>query len=128
MDDGSRGPGPAGGNNPSATPGRGGQSAWTFSLDEVTAEIWPLIGFLLEDAVYHGRYIELLTQVSAEVFTPARMTPIYEANFQMLADYLGDVDDSEAIDALRAATDQLVRHVNERAAAADAFLREHGAD
>ncbi len=128
MDDGSRGPGPAGGSNPSATPGRGGQSAWTFSLDEITAEIWPLIGFLLEDAVYHARYIEILTQVSVDVFTPARMIPIYEANFRMLADYLGSVDDSGAIDALRVATDDLIAHVNERAAAADAFLREHGAD
>lgn len=128
MDDGSAGPGPGGRNNPGTAPGRGGQPAWTFSLEEITAEVWPLIGFLLEDEVYSARYVELVAQVSTEVFSPERMTPIYEANFQMLADYLEESEESAAVDALRAATDDLIAHVNERAAAADAFLREHAAD
>ncbi len=126
MDDGSAGPG--GRNNPGTAPGRGGQPAWTFSLEEIIAEVWPLIGFLLEDEVYSARFLELITHVSTEVFSPERMEPIYEANFRMLADYLEESEGSEAIDALRAATDDLIAHVNERAAAADAFLREHAAD
>ncbi len=119
MDDGSRGTGP--GN------GRGGQSAWTFSLDEITAEVWPLIGFLLEDEVYAERYGELVARVSTDVFSPERMIPIYEANFRMLADYLEASEASAAVSALRAATDELVTHVHERAAAAEAFLQERSA-
>ncbi len=129
MDDGSEGPGSGrgGGNDPSTASGRGGQLAWTFSLEEITAEVWPLIGFLLEDEVYGARYIELVAQVSTEVFTPERMIPVYEANFRMLADYLEESEESAAVDALRAATDELVAHVHERAAAAEAFLQEHTA-
>ena len=119
MDDGSEGPGPG--------LGQAGESEWTYSLDEITPEAWPLIGFLLQDEAYAERYIELVAQVSTEVFTPERMIPIYEANFRMLADYLEGSEESAAVDALRAATDELVAHVHERATAAEAFLQEHTA-
>ena len=114
MDDGSRGPG--------AGFGQDGESVWTFSLDEISAEVWPLIGFLLQDEVYAARYIDLVAYVDADVFTPARMTAIYEANFEMLAAYLHDVGADDDLESLRSATDGLIEHVQQRALAAAEFF------
>ncbi len=119
MDDGSRGPGPG--------LGQDGESNWTFSLEEISAEVWPLIGFLLEDEAYAERYFELVAQVSAEVFTPERMIPIYEANYDMLSAYIESAEGAGSALALREATDALIEHVQERAAAAEAFLQENSA-
>jgi len=130
MDDGSQGPGRGRGGpgGPGSGAGQGDQSAWTFSLEEITPEVWPLIGFLVEDEVYGARYVELIQLVSGDVFSPDTMTAIYEENFQMLAAYLEETDDADAIRALRSATDDLAAHVRERAAAAEAFLLRHTAD
>ncbi|MCE2471785.1 MAG: hypothetical protein J4G18_07780 [Anaerolineae bacterium] len=81
--------------------------------------MWPLIGFLVEDEVYGARYVELIQLVSSETFSPETMIPIYEANYQMLAAYLEERDNADAIGALRLATDDLLAHVHERAAAAE---------
>ena len=130
MDDGSQGPGRGRGGpgGPGSGAGQGDQSAWTFSLEEITPEVWPLIGFLVEDEVYGARYVELIQLVSSDVFSQDTMTAIYEENFQMLAAYLEETDDSDAIGALRLATDDLVAHVHERAAAAEVFLPGQSAD
>ena len=130
MDDGSQGPERGGGGpgGPGSGAGQGNQSTWTFSLEEITPEVWPLIGFLVEDEVYGARYVELIQQVSSGVFSPDTMIDIYEANFQLLAAFLEETDDADAIGALRLATDDLVAHVNERAAAAEKFLLGQTAD
>ena len=120
MDDGNLGSGPG--------RGRGGQSDWTFSLDEIAAEQWPLIGFLVEDEVYDARYVELIQLVRSDVFSPETMIVTYEENYQMLVAYLEEAEDTDAVEVLRSATDDLVAHVHERAAAAEAFLMEHTAD
>ncbi len=113
----------------SLSPNRGrggslGSSTWTFSLDEISAEVWPLIGFLVEDEVYGARYVELIQAVSSEVFAPETMTALYEGNYQMLAAYLQENDSAVDLEALRLATDKLVAHVEERAQAAEAFLAQ----
>ncbi len=130
MDDGSQGPGPGrrGPGGPGSGAGPGGQSAWTFSLEEITAEVWPLIGFLVEDKVYGARYLELIQTVSSDVFAPETMTAIYEANYLMLAAYIQENDNTEDLDELRDATDKLVAHVNERAGAVEEFLLGQGDD
>ncbi len=114
MDDGSRGPG--------AGFGQDGESVWTFSMDEISAEVWPLIGFLLQDEAYASRYMDLVAYVDADVFTPERMTAIYEANFEMLAAYLRDVGADDDLESLRSATDGLIEHVQQRALAAAEFV------
>ncbi len=96
-------------------------TALTLDLD-INPDRWPLIGFLMEDEQYRQRYLELVAEISSEVFTPERMIPVYEHNFEMLSDYMEAVEDADAIEALRAATDSLIAHVNERAAEAEAFL------
>ena len=55
-----------------------------LAMDAVDPEAWPLIGFLMEDAVYRQHFVEMVALVSSEVFTPQRMMPIYEQNFAML--------------------------------------------
>ncbi len=100
------------------------RAALTLPLVEVAAASWPLIAFLLEDAVYAQRYVELVAQISADVFTPERMQPIYEANFELLAAYMSNTADNEAVAVLRAATDSLIEHVEARAAAAQTFLEQ----
>ena len=96
-----------------------------LSLEDVDAEEWPLIGFLTQDAVYSARYVEWVAEVSAEVFTPQQMTPIYEQNYALLAAYVreteGDAAD-ELLAAMRAETDALIAHVQQRADAAAEFL------
>ncbi len=96
-------------------------TALTLDLD-INPDRWPLIGFLMEDEQYRQRYLELVAEISSEVFTPERMIPVYEHNFEMLSDYMEAVEDADAIEALRAATDSLIAHVNERAVEAEAFL------
>ncbi len=115
------GEGPLGG-----VPGLGAPLA--LSLADVDADAHPLIGFLMADPVYHSRYVELVAQVSSQVFTPARMQPIYEANYELLAAYLRDVGAHDDLENLREATDGLIAHAQERAAAAEAFLLGHTAD
>ena len=100
-----------------------------LSLDlDIDPESWPLIGFLLADETYHRAYREEVARISSEVFTPERMIAIYDVNFQLLAAFLQETNDADAIGALRLATDDLVAHVSERAAAAEAFLQGHTAD
>ncbi len=111
-----------------AFPAPGGRGVLNLAMHDVDGERWPLIGFLMEDEQYRQRYLELVAEISSEVFTPERMQPIYESNFRILADYFEESEGSEAIDALRAATDELVAHVHERAAAAEAFLQANSAE
>ena len=91
-------------------------------MDAVDPEAWPLIGFQMEDAVYRQHFVEMVAQVSSEVFTPQRMMPIYEQNFAMLAAYLSETEGDEAVKSLREATDELINHVQDRAIAAEEFM------
>lgn len=100
----------------------------SLPMDEVDPDVWPLIGFLMDDALYRGRYVEIVAEISENVLTPQRMEAIYEANFDMLVALLGDTEGEDAVASLRAATDALVEHVYERAAAAEAFLANHEMD
>ena len=96
----------------------------SLPMDEVDPDVWPLIGFLMDDPLYRCRYVELVAEISENVFTPQRMVAIYEANFEMLVALLGETEGADSMAPLRAATDALVAHVYERAAAAEVFLLE----
>ena len=98
----------------------------SLELEEVEAERWPLIGFLMEDPVYRAAYHGWVEKISAEVFTPARMIPIYEANHNLLAAAIRSTEGDSAVEALRSATDALIDHVIERAAVAGAYLAKYG--
>ena len=100
----------------------------SLPMDEVDPDVWPLIGFLMDDALYRSRYVELVAEISENVFTPQRMEAIYEANFETLVALLGETEGADSMASLRAATDALVAHVYERAAAAEAFMVNHEMD
>ncbi len=106
----------------------GGRGVLNLAMDAVDGERWPLIGYLLEQKEYHQFYVDEVARISGEVFTPERMIPIYEANFALLAEYVTRSKDEDALTDLRAATDELIRHVNARAAAANAFLQAQVVD
>ncbi len=96
-------------------------TALTLDLD-INPVRWPLIGFLMDDEQYRKRYLKLVAEISSEVFTPARMIPVYERNFELLSAYVRRYDGDQAVADLRRATDYLLRHVEERAKAAAEFL------
>ncbi len=94
-----------------------------LSLDlDINPERWPLIGFLMDDEQYRQRYLELVAEISSEIFTPARMIPIYERNFELLSAYIRPYEGDAVVADLRKATDDLLRHVEARASAAAEFL------
>ena len=99
-------------------------TALTFDLD-INPHRWPLIGFLMEDEYYRQHYLELVAEISAEVFTPALMIPVYERNFELLSAYIRPYEGDKAVADLREATDALLRHVEQRAGAAAEFLARH---
>lgn len=113
--------------NRPAIPIPGGRSVLDLSMSGVDPESWPLIGFLIENDIYLQFYLDEVARISKDVFTPGRMVTVYEENFQLLAEFFQDIGGPEDIKALRAATDELIEHVYERAAAAEKFLRENGA-
>ena len=96
-------------------------TALTLELD-IDADSWPLIRFLLDDPVYQAAFLDEVARISAGVFAPERMIPIYNANFDMLSRHLQSVGKAADISPLRSATNYLVAHVRERATAAEAFL------
>lgn len=111
-----------------AFPAPGGRGVLSLALDDVEGERWPLIGYVLEQKEYHQFYVDEVARISREVFTSERMIPIYEANFALLAEYVTHSEDEDALTELRAATDELIRHVNSRAAAASSFLQAQAVD
>ena len=98
----------------------------SLDLNEVEADAWPLIGYLLAQPADAQRYHELLAEFSAEVFTPAAMSAIYESNYELLSGYLRAKDADADLEPLRAATDELIAHAQERAIAAQTYLESRG--
>ena len=97
-----------------------------LTLDDVDADAYPLIGFLMDEPAYRSRYLAFVAFAASDVFTPARMTPIYEANFEMLANYVRNIGADVERDSMREATDGLIAHVRQRADAAAEFLATQG--
>ncbi len=97
--------------------------ARSLSLDEVGAG-WPLIRFLLDDAVYSARYRELVAQVAAGAFAVERMTAIYDANVTLLLNALASVGDEEAGAGVRAGREELQAHLERRAQVAAEWLAQ----
>ena len=96
-------------------------AALTFDFD-IDGDSWSLISLLLNDPVYYEAFVDDVAEISADVFTPERMIPIYNANLDLLSAHLESVNRAAEISALRHAANHLVAHVRSRAKAAEAFL------
>ncbi|MCY1008098.1 CotH kinase family protein [Nannocystis pusilla] len=107
--------------------GIGGQSL-SLAMDEVGDE-WPLIRYLLDDAVYRDRYRQFVEQAAASEYEPASMGPRFEAAHAMIAPYVVGPEGEQpgytfvASEAAFAATlDELLGHVEQRQQDVAAFL------
>lgn len=99
--------------------------ARSLSLEEV-GDDWPLIRFLLDDAVYAARYRELVAEVASDVFSIERMKPIYEANAVLLTEALSRVGDEAALAGVADGRDELLAHLERRSQAVAEFLSPEG--
>ena len=99
-------------------------SARSLSLDEVGAE-WPLIRFLLDDAVYAVRYRELVAEVAAGAFSVERMTAIYEANAALLAEALTRSGAEAGLAGVSYGLNGLQTHLQRRARVAAQWLAQN---
>lgn len=59
----------------------------SLSLSEVTSR-WPLIRYLMDDAVYQARYKTYMKQFVDEVFTTARMNELFQRNSDLISPYV----------------------------------------
>ncbi|SLM31692.1 Putative spore coat assembly protein (modular protein) [Desulfamplus magnetovallimortis] len=62
-----------------------------LSLDLTSQEVndeWPLIRYLIDDSVYHAKYVELVEDTVETVFYPERMTGIYTEAQELIRPYV----------------------------------------
>ncbi len=106
-----------------------------LSLDLSSSEVgsdWPLIRYLMDDALYRQTYVELVEETVTEVFNVDRMEPIFEAAHELVGSYVvGDGGEIEGYtlltdsDNFDAALDALNDHVADRYDEALEFVDEN---
>ncbi|MDD1727933.1 MAG: CotH kinase family protein [Methanospirillum sp.] len=124
-------PGMMGGDMNMTQHGPGG--AQNLSLTEVGDE-WPLIRYLIDDPVYHEKYVQAVEKVITDVFTPEKMATIYTGNHDLISQYvIGEKGEQEGYTHLKDpqdfidSLDSLISHASSRYTAATAYLAEEGA-
>lgn len=121
------GPGGMGGgmNMTHMGPGGGTQD---ISLVNVTSD-WPLIRYLMDDPVYHEKYVSAVEAVITDVFNPDRMNTIYTRNHELISPYVvGENGEQEGYTHLKSSEDfatsldLLISHTASQYEAAQKFL------
>lgn len=113
--------------------GRGPGGEQNLSLAEIGEE-WPLIRYLMDDPVYHARYVTAVDKVIHESFYPEEMEAIYTKNHDLISPYVvgseGEQtgythlkDPQDFIDSLAT----LIDHANSRYDAVMGYLAEERA-
>jgi spore coat protein CotH len=111
-------PGPAAAN---ALPMNRGGFGRGVSLDKAdVGQNWPLIRFLLDDPVYHERYVDYMAETSA-LLDPGAMTERIETYAALLAPYVEAEGNGEAY---ASAVQRVVDYVTTRAGEVQTFLEE----
>ncbi len=110
-------------------PGGGTQD---ISLANVTSD-WPLIRYLMDDPVYHEKYVNAVAVVISDVFNPERMDTIYTRNHEIITPYVvGDEGEQEGYTHLKSSEDfttsltSLIAHTSSQYEAAQKYLKEQG--
>ncbi len=93
----------------------------SLSLDEVD-ENWPLVRFLLDDAVYAARYRELVAEITAGPASVESATALLDAAMGLLTETLTATGQGETLAGVRTGREQLQAHFEARARAAAEFL------
>lgn len=105
---------------------RGGREAYGGGMglerDEV-GQNWPLIRYLLDDPVYHGRYVEYIEETINGPFNPETL----EKKCQELAELISPYAAKESGEAtFESAVQELINRIYERYEAATDFLVSEG--
>jgi spore coat protein H len=112
-----------GGDHPS-----GGQLS--LSLNEV-GDQWPLIRYLMDDPVYHEKYVQAVEKVISGAFNPDNLKPLYTKNHDLIAPYVvGDNGEQKGYTLLRSpeefnsSLEALISHADSRYTEVMAYLAE----
>ena len=95
----------------------------------MVSKTWPLIRYLIDDPVYHAKYVEYVEETITTTFFPDRMRPIYKAAHDMIRPYVvGDEGEVSGYTLMRDKADfdngldYLNDHVQNRLKAAQRFI------
>jgi spore coat protein H len=110
------------GGDANAGVGLPGGRAVTLARDEVTQQ-WPLIRYLLDDPVYHERYLKYIKETIDVAFNPVKLENKVRQLEKLIAPYVTKNTKSTAF---QSAVQQLITRINERYQAAVAYLAAEG--
>jgi len=106
----------------------GGQLS--LSLDEVSDQ-WPLIRYLMDDPVYHEKYVQAVEKVISGAFDPDILNDLYTRNHDLITPYvIGNEGEQKGYTLLKSpedfnsSLDALVSHADSRYADVMAYLTE----
>ena len=103
---------------------RGGGTRGNTSLGkEEVGQNWPLIRYVLDDQIYHARYIDYIEETINGVFNPDKLEGKCRELAELIAPYAAK-ESSEAT--FESAVQELINHINERYQAVTAFLATEG--
>jgi spore coat protein CotH len=113
----------------------GGPNNRALSLELTSREVgkgWPLIRYLIDDPIYHAKYVKYVGETITTTFYPDRMRPIYKAAHDLIRPYVvGDEGEVPGYTLLitKNAFDKglklLDQHVQDRFEAAQAFISKN---
>jgi len=106
----------------------GGQLS--LNLDEVSDQ-WPLIRYLMDDPVYHEKYVQAVEKVLSGAFNPDNLKSLYTKNHDLIARFVvGGNGEQKGYTLLRSpgefnsSLDALLSHADSRYTDAMAYLAE----
>jgi spore coat protein H len=95
------------------------RSSLSLGMEEVTQQ-WPLIRYLLDDPVYHDRYIKYIEETINGPLDPDKLAEKCRKTAEILAPYVATDDFSEIV--FESTVDDLIYRIYERYKAAVDFL------
>jgi spore coat protein H len=102
---------------------RGGMGrSVSLGMDEV-GQNWPLIRYLLDDPVYHDRYIDYIEETVNGAFNPETLEGKCQELAELIAPYATEETGKAAFES---AVQELINRIYERYQAATAFLATEG--
>lgn len=106
----------------------GGQLS--LNLDEVDDQ-WPLIRYLMDDPVYHEKYVQAVEKVISGAFYPDNLKPLYTKNHDLIAPYvIGENGEQKGYTLLKSpeefnsSLESLLSHADSRYSDTMAYLAE----
>ncbi len=113
--------------------GMGGPGGGAFSLELTAQEVnesWPLIRYLIDDPVYHAKYVAYVDKVRKEAFAIEPTQAMYQKAHNLIRPFVvgadGEQKDATLLsspEAFESSLEQLNTHLKSRHAAAEAFLK-----